>query len=115
MRASDHGYLGRARRCARGSMWMVFAGRTGGDALRRSCQSAERAGGHRDVATVARPRASAPDHGGQSNAGIEGSEMNETQYTLTESDLQAYVDGQLDPMRLAEVEAWLAVHRDDAE
>lgn len=41
--------------------------------------------------------------------------MNETKYTLTESDLQAYVDGQLEPMRLAEVEAWLAVHRDDAE
>jgi anti-sigma factor RsiW len=41
--------------------------------------------------------------------------MNETMYTLSESDLQAYVDGQLDPMRLAEVEAWLAVHQDDAE
>ena len=41
--------------------------------------------------------------------------MNETMYTLSESDLQAYVDGQLDPMRLAEVEAWLAVHQNDAE
>ena len=41
--------------------------------------------------------------------------MNETMYTLTESDLQAYTDGQLDPLRLAEVEGWLAVHQDDAE
>ncbi len=35
--------------------------------------------------------------------------------TLTESDLQAYTDGQLDPLRLAEVEAWLADHQGDAE
>ena len=41
--------------------------------------------------------------------------MNETMKTLNESDLQAYTDGQLDPLRLAEVEAWLAVHPDDAE
>jgi len=41
--------------------------------------------------------------------------MNETMKTLNESELQAYTDGQLDPLRLAEVEAWLAVHPDDAE
>ena len=41
--------------------------------------------------------------------------MNETMHTLTEADLQAYTDGQLDPLRLAEVEAWLAVHPNDAE
>jgi anti-sigma factor RsiW len=41
--------------------------------------------------------------------------MNETMKTVTESDLQAYTDGHLDPLRRAEVEAWLAVHPDDAE
>lgn len=41
--------------------------------------------------------------------------MSDTLYTLTESDLQAYTDGQLDPLRLSEVEAWLAAHPDDAE
>jgi anti-sigma factor RsiW len=41
--------------------------------------------------------------------------MNETMKTLNEFDLQAYTDGQLDPLRLAEAEAWLAVHQDDAE
>ncbi len=41
--------------------------------------------------------------------------MSNTTYTLTEADLQAYTDGQLDPLRLAAVEAWLANHRDDTE
>lgn len=41
--------------------------------------------------------------------------MNDTIKTLNESDLQAYVDGQLDSLRHAEVEAWLAAHPDDAE
>ncbi len=41
--------------------------------------------------------------------------MNDTMKTLTESDLQAYTDGKLDPLRLGEVETWLAAHPDDAE
>jgi anti-sigma factor RsiW len=41
--------------------------------------------------------------------------MNETMKTLNESDLQAYIDGQLDALRHAQVEAWLATHPDDAE
>jgi anti-sigma factor RsiW len=41
--------------------------------------------------------------------------MNETIKTLNESDLQGYIDGQLDPLRHAQMEAWLAVHSDDAE
>lgn len=40
--------------------------------------------------------------------------MNDTPM-VNESDLLAYTDGQLAPRRLAEVEAWLADHRDDAE
>lgn len=41
--------------------------------------------------------------------------MNDTMKTLNESDLHAYTDGQLDSLRHAEVEAWLAVHPNDAE
>jgi len=41
--------------------------------------------------------------------------MSNPKRTLNESDLQAYTDGQLDPRRLADVEAWLADHQDDAE
>jgi anti-sigma factor RsiW len=41
--------------------------------------------------------------------------MNETIKTLNESDLHAYIDGQLNPLRHADVEAWLAVHPDDAD
>jgi anti-sigma factor RsiW len=35
--------------------------------------------------------------------------------TLNESDLHAYIDGQLNPLRHAEVETWLATHPDDAD
>jgi anti-sigma factor RsiW len=41
--------------------------------------------------------------------------MNETMKTLNESDLQAYTDGQLDALRHAQVEVWLASHPEDAE
>lgn len=41
--------------------------------------------------------------------------MSEPMQAINESELQAYVDGQLDPLRLAEVEAWLADHPDAAE
>ena len=34
---------------------------------------------------------------------------------MTEDDLHAYADGQLEPGRRAEVEAWLAAHPEDAE
>lgn len=34
---------------------------------------------------------------------------------MTEDDLHAYVDGALPPERVAEVEAWLAGHPEDAE
>jgi len=34
---------------------------------------------------------------------------------MTENDLHAYADGQLDPGRRAEAEAWLAEHPEDAE
>ncbi len=40
--------------------------------------------------------------------------MSEPMQRLEESELHAYIDGQLDPLRLAEVEAWLAAHPDDA-
>lgn len=41
--------------------------------------------------------------------------MSDPTRTLNEADLQAYCDGQLDPRRLANAEAWLADHQDDAE
>ncbi len=41
--------------------------------------------------------------------------MNNTMKTLNESDLQAYTDGQLDALQHARVEAWLAIHPEDAE
>lgn len=34
---------------------------------------------------------------------------------ITEADLHAYADGQLDPARRAEVDAWLATHPEEAE
>jgi anti-sigma factor RsiW len=41
--------------------------------------------------------------------------MSEPMQTMNESELQAYADGQLDPRRQAEMEAWLAAHPADAE
>ncbi len=40
--------------------------------------------------------------------------MNKQIYELAEEDLHAYVDGRLDAVRRAEVEAWLAKHPSDA-
>ncbi len=41
--------------------------------------------------------------------------MSEPEHNIGEDDLQAYVDGQLDPQRAAAVEAYLAAHPEDAE
>ena len=39
---------------------------------------------------------------------------NKNTEAITEADLQAYVDGQLPETRHAEIEAWLAVHPEEA-